>query len=64
METKDSLNKIALCLDTDYTRTKIAVYEILSTICYIHGHDGHQYVHSLYITRLASHWKQCIITNL
>ena len=42
METKDSINKIVLCLSCDYTRIKIAIYEILSTVCYIHGPVGHK----------------------
>lgn len=42
LETKDAINKIVLCLDCDYIRIRIAIFEIMSTICYIHGSYGHQ----------------------
>jgi hypothetical protein len=42
LETKDAINKIVLCLDCDYIRIRIAIFEILSTICYIHGAYGHK----------------------
>lgn len=41
-ETKESIEKLSLCLDSNSLRIKIAVYEILSTLCLVYGERGHQ----------------------
>jgi len=42
LEIKDVVNKITLCMGCNHARIKIAVLEILCTLCLVHGQIGHR----------------------